>query len=171
MRRLLSRHIGKHIPGHPIVVVQNMPGAGSVRAAQHVYSLAPKDGTAIATFGRQMGIAPLLQTAMRKYDGTKFNWLGSITNEVTTCITWHTAAVKTWNDLLDDADHARRRRPGRRSRRVRAPLQATCSTPSIKLVSGYHGTTPLVLAMERGEIGWVLRLFLEHDQEQAPCNG
>src|SRR5262245_29428413 len=57
--RLLARHMGQHIPGRPTMVVQNMPGAGSQRAAQWLYSVAPKDGTAIATFGRQMGIAPL----------------------------------------------------------------------------------------------------------------
>src|SRR5262245_65803463 len=97
--RLLSRHMSKHIPGRPAIVVQNMPGAGSLRAAQHLFSLAPKDGTALGTFGRQMGIAPLLGTSAQ-YDGTRFHWLGSITNEVTTCVAWHTAAVKTWNDMV-----------------------------------------------------------------------
>src|SRR5262249_29649184 len=79
--RLLARHMGKHIPGQPKIVAQNMPGAGSMRAAQYVFSAAPKDGTAIGTFGRQMGITPLL-TPNANYDGTKFGWLGSITNEV-----------------------------------------------------------------------------------------
>jgi tripartite-type tricarboxylate transporter receptor subunit TctC len=147
--RLLSRHIGKHIPGHPVVVVQNMPGAGSVRAAQHVYSLAPKDGTVIATFGRQMGIAPLLQSNAQ-YDGTKFNWLGSITNEVTTCITWHTATVKTWDDLLTTPITLGGDGPGA-DPDVFALLYRNVFNAKIKLVSGYHGTTPLVLAMERGE--------------------
>jgi tripartite-type tricarboxylate transporter receptor subunit TctC len=147
--RLLSRHIGKHIPGHPAVVVQNMPGAGSVRAAQHVYSLAPKDGTVIATFGRQMGIAPLLQNNAQ-YDGTKFNWLGSITNEVTTCITWHTSAVKTWDDLLTTPITLGGDGPGA-DPDVFALLYRNVFNAKIKLVSGYHGTTPLVLAMERGE--------------------
>ena len=76
-----------------------MPGAGSMRAAQHLYSIAPKDGTALATFGRQMGITPLLNPAAQ-YDGTKFNWLGSVTNEVSTCVTWNTSQVKSWSDLL-----------------------------------------------------------------------
>lgn len=61
--RLVARHLGKHIPGKPAIVAQNMPGAGSMRAAQHLYSIAPKDGTALATFGRQMGITPLLNPA------------------------------------------------------------------------------------------------------------
>src|SRR3954471_22193547 len=97
--RLLSRHMAHHIPGHPSIVVQNLPGAGSQRAAQYIYTTAPKDGTAIGTFGRQMGIAPLLTPGVQ-FDGTKFTWLGSITNEVSTCVSWHTSTVKTWNDVL-----------------------------------------------------------------------
>src|SRR5215470_2026168 len=98
--RLLSRHMGKHVPGRPAIIVQNMPGAGSLRAAQHLFSLAPKDGTALGTFGRQMGIAPLLGTSAQ-YDGTKFTWIGSITNEVSTCVAWHTATVKSWAEMLE----------------------------------------------------------------------
>ena len=85
--RLLARHLGKHIPGHPDVVPQNMTGAGSLRAAQYIYSVAPKDGTAIATFGRTIPTTPLLTPASAQFDGTKFTWLGSITNEVSACVT------------------------------------------------------------------------------------
>jgi tripartite-type tricarboxylate transporter receptor subunit TctC len=148
--RLLSRHMSKHIPGKPAIVVQNMPGAGSLRAAQHLYSLAPKDGTAIGTFGRQMGIAPLL-AASAQYDGTRFNWLGSITNEVTTCISWHTAAVKTWNDMLQTPITMAGDGPNA-DPDVFALLYRNLFDLKIKLVTGYHGTSPMVLAMERGEV-------------------
>jgi tripartite-type tricarboxylate transporter receptor subunit TctC len=148
--RLLARHIGKHIPGHPNFVVQNMPGAGSVRAAQYVFSAAPKDGTAIGTFSRQMGIAPLLGTNAN-YDGTKFGWLGSITNEVSTCVSWHTSAVKTWNDLLVKPITFGGDGPGA-DPDVFALLYKNVFNAPIKLVSGYHGTTPILLAMERGEV-------------------
>jgi tripartite-type tricarboxylate transporter receptor subunit TctC len=148
--RLLSRHMSKHIPGKPAIVVQNMPGAGSLRAAQHLYSLAPKDGTAIGTFGRQMGIAPLLATSAQ-YDGTRFNWLGSITNEVTTCISWHTAAVKTWNDMLQTPITMAGEGPNA-DPDVFALLYRNLFDLKIKLVTGYHGTSPMVLAMERGEV-------------------
>src|SRR5258708_6551230 len=95
--RMVARHIGKHIPGKPNVVPQNMPGAGSLRAAQFIYSVAPKDGTAIGTFGRTIATAPLLTPATAQFDSTKFTWLGSVTNEVSSCVTWHTSPVKTWN--------------------------------------------------------------------------
>src|SRR5215468_7436191 len=148
--RLLSRHMSKHIPGRPAIVPQNMPGAGSLRAAQHLFSLAPKDGTALGTFGRQMGIAPLLGTSAQ-YDGTKFTWIGSITNEVSTCVAWHTATVKTWADMLEKPITFGGDGPGA-DPDVFALLYRNVFDAKIKLVSGYHGTTPIILAMERGEV-------------------
>jgi tripartite-type tricarboxylate transporter receptor subunit TctC len=148
--RLLSRHMSKHIPGRPTIVVQNMPGAGSLRAAQYLFSLAPKDGTALGTFGRQMGIAPLLGTSAQ-YDGTKFTWIGSITNEVSTCVAWHTATVKSWADMLEKPITLGGDGPGA-DPDVFALLYRNVFDAKIKLVSGYHGTTPIILAMERGEV-------------------
>jgi tripartite-type tricarboxylate transporter receptor subunit TctC len=148
--RLLSRHMGRHIPGQPSMVVQNMPGAGSQRAAQWLYSVAPKDGTAIGILGRQMGVAPLL-TSTAQFDGTRFSWLGSITNEVTTCITWHTSAVKTFNDWLSKPVTLGGDGPGA-DPDIFALLYKNLFDAKIKLVSGYHGTTPIILAMERGEV-------------------
>jgi tripartite-type tricarboxylate transporter receptor subunit TctC len=148
--RLLSRHMANHIPGRPTIVVQNLPGAGSQRAAQYIYSAAPKDGTAIGTFGRQMGIAPLL-TPTAQFDGTKFTWLGSITNEVSTCVSWHTAQVKSWNDILTKQIVFGGDGPGA-DPDVFALLYKNVFDAKINLVSGYHGTTPIILAMERGEV-------------------
>jgi tripartite-type tricarboxylate transporter receptor subunit TctC len=148
--RLVARHLGKHIPGKPNIVPQNMPGAGSMRAAQHLYSVAPKDGTAIAIFGRQMGITPLLNPAAQ-YDGTKFNWLGSVTNEVSTCVTWNTSPVKTWDDLLKHPVTFGGDGPGA-DPDVFANLYNNAFNTRIKVISGYRGTNPLILAMERSEI-------------------
>jgi tripartite-type tricarboxylate transporter receptor subunit TctC len=148
--RTLARHLGKHIPGQPNIVAQNMPGAGSVRAAQYIYSVAPKDGTAIATFGRQMGITPLLTPGVN-FDGSKLTWLGSITNEVSTCVTWHTSTVKTWNDLLEKSVTLGGDAPGA-DPDVFALLYKNVFDAKIKLVSGYHGTAPIILAMQRGEV-------------------
>jgi tripartite-type tricarboxylate transporter receptor subunit TctC len=148
--RLLARHIGRHIPCQPTIVVQNMPGAGSLRSAQFLYTAAPKDGTTIATFSRQMGITPLLQPGVQ-FDGTKLTWLGSITNEVSTCVTWHTSRVKTWNDLLEKQVTLGGDAPGA-DPDLFALLYKNVFDAKIRLVSGYHGTSPLVLAMERGEV-------------------
>ena len=97
--RHLARHIGKHIPGNPTILPQNMAGAGSLRAANFIYTAAPKDGTAFGTFARTTGINPLLESGAT-FDGTKFSWLGSVTDDVSTCVTWHTTAIKTWDDFI-----------------------------------------------------------------------
>ena len=96
--RLLGRFIGKYIPGNPAVIPQNMPGAGSLKAAMYLYSVAPKDGTVIATIGRSAPLEPLLGEA--QFDGRNFAWLGSIASNSSLCTTWHTSAVKTWQDAL-----------------------------------------------------------------------
>src|SRR5262245_4684340 len=81
--RMLARHLPKHIPGKPTVIVQNMPGANSVIAANHVYNVAKPDGLTIATFNRNLPIAQLTGVDGVKYDITKFAWIGSAANEST----------------------------------------------------------------------------------------
>jgi tripartite-type tricarboxylate transporter receptor subunit TctC len=149
--RLVSRHIGKHIPGRPSVVPQNMTGAGSLRAAQYIYSVAPKDGTTFGTFGRTIATTPLLTPATAQFDGTKFTWLGSVTNEVSTCVTWHTSPVKTWNDILTKEVAMGGEGPGA-DPDVYALLYKNVFGAKMKLVTGYHGTNDTTLAMERGEV-------------------
>jgi tripartite-type tricarboxylate transporter receptor subunit TctC len=151
--RTLARHMGRHIPGNPAIVPQNMPGAGGLRVAQWFVQAAPKDGLTFGTFTRMAGIAPLFDPT-QKYDAAKFNWLGAITDSVSVCLTWHTSQVKTWNDFL------------------RLPMTLGGTGPSgeldiftnlyknvfganIKLVSGYPGTAEIMLGMERGEVDGV----------------
>src|SRR5947208_11647524 len=97
--RHLARHMGRHIPGNPAIVPQNMAGAGSLKAANYIYTAAPKDGSAFGTFARTTGINPLLESGAT-FDGTKFSWIGSVTDDVSTCLTWHTSPVKTWSDFM-----------------------------------------------------------------------
>ena len=98
-----------------------MTGAGSLKAANYIYSVAPKDGTAIGTFSRSLGIAPLLGKA--EFDSTRFTWLGSVTDEVSLCVTRQDAPVKTWNDLL-----AKPRPPSAGRARAPIPTSSRCST-------------------------------------------
>jgi tripartite-type tricarboxylate transporter receptor subunit TctC len=149
--RLVSRHIGKHIPGRPTIVPQNMTCAGSLRAAQYIYSVAPKDGTTFGTFGRTIATQPLLTPASAQFDGTRFTWLGSVTNEVSTCVTWHTSPVKTWNDILTKEVAMGGEGPGA-DPDVYALLYKNVFGAKMKLVTGYHGTNDTTLAMERGEV-------------------
>ncbi len=97
-----------------------MTGAGSLKAANYIYSVAPKDGSVIGTFSRSQGIAPLLDKA--EFDSTKFTWLGSVTDEVSTCVTWHDVAGE---DLERRADAARRRSAARAPAPI--PTSSRCS--------------------------------------------
>src|SRR5918999_2655969 len=97
--RALGRHLGKHVPGNPTVVVQNMEGAGSVRAANYVYAGSPRDGTVIAAVNQNAAMYQLLGGAGAKFEAAHLQWLGSMTNSNGTVYTWHTSGIKT----LDDA--------------------------------------------------------------------
>ena len=138
--RLLAHYFGRHIPGEPSIVPQQMTGAGSLRAANYLFSVAPKDGSVLGTFSRSMGIAPLLGQA--EFDSRKFTWLGSMTDDDTTCVTWNSSPIKTWTDFLtklSDPD-------------IWALLYKNVFGAKLQLVSGYPGTNDVVLAMERGEV-------------------
>jgi tripartite-type tricarboxylate transporter receptor subunit TctC len=147
--RLLARHLGKHIPGNPAVVAQNMTGAGSLKAANYIYSVAPKDGTAIGTFSRSLGIAPLLNKA--EFDSTRFSWLGSVTDEVSLCVTRQDAAVKTWDDVLKTETTFGGEGAGS-DPNIFALLYRNVFGAKIKLVAGYPGTSEITLATERTEV-------------------
>jgi tripartite-type tricarboxylate transporter receptor subunit TctC len=148
--RHLARHIGKHIPGNPNVVPQNMPGAGSLKAANYIFSAAPKDGTYFGTFARTTGINPLLESGAT-FDATKFSWLGSVTDDVSTCVTWHTTKVKNWDDFLKIPSTLGGQGPSSEPD-IFARLFKNVFDAPIKLVPGYPGTNEISLAMERGEV-------------------
>jgi len=155
--RVLARHLGKHIAGHPSVVVQNMPGAGSLRAANYIYNAAPKDGTMLGVFARGMAMEPLIGASGANFDARKFAWIGSGTNEVSVCATWHAAKVKTWEDGLaipfTVAGEGSGSDPDIFSIMLRNVFGA-----KMRLVSGYPGGADMTLAIERGEVdgrcGW-----------------
>ncbi len=156
--RALARHMGKHLPGNPNFIVQNITGAGSLNAANHIYNVSPKDGTAFGTFGRGIAMEPLIGTATKaQFDATKFTWLGSGTNEVSLCATWHTSPVKTWADALKTTFTVGGEGAGSDPDTF-AALVRNVFGAKLKLVSGYHGTTDIILAIERGEVdgrcGW-----------------
>jgi tripartite-type tricarboxylate transporter receptor subunit TctC len=148
--RHLARHMGKYIPGKPTIVPQNMAGAGSLRAANFIYSAAPKDGTAIGTFSRTTGINPLLESGAA-FDGSKFTWLGSVTYDVSLCVTWHTSKANNWQNFLKYPTNLGGEGASSEPD-IFANLYKNVFGAPIKLVSGYPGTNEISLAMERGEV-------------------
>src|SRR5262245_35131469 len=147
--RLVARHLGKHIPGNPTIVPQNMSGAGSLKAANYLYSVAPKDGSVIGTFSRSQGIAPLIDKA--EFDSTKFTWLGSVTDDVSLCVTRQDAPGKSFSELLVTpatfGGEGAGSDPNIFALRYRNVFGA-----KIKIVTGYPGTNEMHLAAERGEV-------------------
>ncbi len=150
--RLLARHIGKHIPGQPNIIAQNREGAGSQRATLYLYNAAPKDGTVLGAFSRSMAVAPLIDNA--PFDARKFTWLGSISTDVSVCITWYTSPIKTFNDMLT-TPFTMGGLGGGADPDVFALMLRNMFGAKLKLVSGYPGTNDATLAMERGEVNGV----------------
>ncbi|HTP83023.1 MAG TPA: tripartite tricarboxylate transporter substrate-binding protein [Alphaproteobacteria bacterium] len=169
--RVLSRHMGAHIPGNPTVVPQNMPGAGSLRAANYLYNAAPKDGSTFGIFTRGMAMEPLLGNAAAQFDARKFTWIGSIANEVSVCTSWHTSKVKTWADAMTTPFTVGGEGSGS-DPDIFAIVLRNVFGARIRLVSGYPGTNEMALAMQRGEIdgrcGWSLTSIKAQQPQWIP---
>ena len=155
----LARHMGRYLPGSPNLIVQHVPGAGGLVAANNVYNTAPRDGTTFAITGRTVAIEPLLGNKNAKFDARQFNWIGTANVEYTTCALWHTAKVKTLQDAL--SMEAIVGGSGADATEVVFPKAANKLVGTkFKVVLGYPGSTEILLAMERGEvegfcgIGW-----------------
>lgn len=155
--RTVAQHLGKYIPGNPTIVPQNMPGAGSLRSANYLYNVAPRDGSAIGMFSRGMAMEPLIGTSATQFDATKFSWLGSGANEVSVCATWHTSDVRSWNDMLTKSFVVSGEGSGS-DPDVFATIVKNVFGVKLRLVSGYPGSAEMALALERGEVngrcGW-----------------
>lgn len=148
--RVTARHWTRHIPGNPVIVLQNMPGAGSLVSANHVYNVAPKDGTVLGTFSRGNAMYPLLE-GQAQFDPMKFNWIGSPAKETSLTIAWHQTPFKTIEDLRSKELVVGATGAGGDSFVMPHMFNATLGT-KFKVVSGYPGTNDAMLAIERGEI-------------------
>jgi tripartite-type tricarboxylate transporter receptor subunit TctC len=154
--RTLARFLGRHIPGQPVVVPQNMPGAGGLRLANYLYAVAPKDGSVIGTFSRSIPTLPLLAPPAA-FDGTKFTWLGSMSGDTSLCLTGGKSPVKTWRDMLTMPAVMGGQSAGSDSD-IYARLYKNVLGARIRLVTGYPGTNDITLAMERGEVDGICGL-------------
>jgi hypothetical protein len=146
--RVAARHLGKHIPGNPAIVVQNMPAR--IAAANHMFITAPKDGTMIALLQRGVLLARLIYPSGVRFEIEKFHWLGSFNSETAVTLAWHTAPHKTTQDLFDkelivggitgvDPE-------------TTPKLYNSLIGTRFKVVTGYNSTAQIALAIERGEV-------------------
>lgn len=149
--RFLARHMGKHMPGNPSLVVQNMPGAGQLKGAEYIYRIAPKDGTVFGTISRGFPFDPILGENPLKVDPLRYTWIGSMNREVSLAISWHTVKVKT----LEDARKMELLVAGTGAAadsEIMAHAFNSLAGTKLKIISGYRGLTGGSLAMERGEV-------------------
>jgi tripartite-type tricarboxylate transporter receptor subunit TctC len=155
--RTLARHIGRHIPGNPTVVPQNMAGAGSLRLANVLYNVAPKDGTTFGMVGRGVSMEPMLGTQASKFDSRRYTWIGSVSNETSVCVAWRTSKIKSWNDMLSMPFTVGGQGPGSDDDMFTNMLRNIFGAKA-RLVAGYPGGNEINLPMERGEVdarcGW-----------------
>ncbi len=149
--RTVARHIGKHLPGKPNVVSQNMPGAGSFTAAAHIYTAAPKDGTVMGIIARDAPLGPLTGLEGARFDPLKISWLGTPTTETNVCIAYKNAKVKKAEDLFTTEIIMGDTGPGTGTYSYPKALNALLGT-KFKLIGGYPSSSDVFLAMERGEV-------------------
>jgi tripartite-type tricarboxylate transporter receptor subunit TctC len=149
--RALAQFLSAHIVGNPTVIVQNMPGAGSLTATNYVYSLAPKDGTVVGAPSNSIAFAPLQGVTGAKFDPTRFNWVGSPSKETGVLIVWHTSQAQTIQDLTRTEILLGSSSANATSSFYARILNATLGL-KMKVISGYPGTVDSFLAMERGEV-------------------
>ena len=148
--RMIARHLTKHIPGQPTIIVQNMPGAGGMRATNWLYNVAPKDGNTIGLINNTLAFDPLYGNKLAQFDAAKFNWLGSPSKENALLVVWHKVPVKSIEDL--------------KTRELVVSATGAGSTPAffarvlsslfdfkVKIIPGYKSQTEGFLGMERGE--------------------
>ena len=155
--RVLARHIGKHIPGNPTIVPKNMEGAGSLRLANWLARVAPRDGTVFGTVGRGVPFDPLLGLPGTQFKAPDFSWIGSANNEVSICTSWGTSQITKIEDVFTKQMIIGGTGPSDDTVQFPEVLNGVLGT-KFKIISGYPGGNDVVLAMERGEVegrcGW-----------------
>jgi tripartite-type tricarboxylate transporter receptor subunit TctC len=155
--RVIGRHLGAHIPGNPTLVPKNLEGAGSLRLANYLYRVAPKDGSAIGTIGRGIAFDPLLIGQGDAFDAQKFNWIGSANNEISVCVAMRQSGITKFEDLFTKELTVGGTGTSADTDQFPRVLNSVLGT-KFKIVEGYPGGNDVVLAMERGEVqgrcGW-----------------
>lgn len=148
--RLVSRHLGRHLPGNPTVIHQTMTGGGGLVAANHLYNAAPKDGTAMGIMVSSLPLFQALGDDAIRFDATKFHWIGTIAPTAENLVAWHTAPAQTFEDLRKGEFVLGASGKSSTSYMVPTLMNALLGT-KIKVVLGYPGGSEINLAMERGE--------------------
>jgi tripartite-type tricarboxylate transporter receptor subunit TctC len=149
--RLISRHLGKHIPGAPKLIVQNMPGAGSVTAVNHVYNVAPKDGSVLANILNTVPLVHALGQVKTQFEPSKLQWIGNMAQEVYLVLVWHTAPAQSIEQAKSVKVLMGSTSPGTLGGMYPRVLNEVLGT-QFHPVAGYKEAVAIDLAVERGEV-------------------
>lgn len=157
--RTIARHLPRHLSGQPTIVVQNMPGGGSLRAANYLYNVPPKDGSVIGMISSATAFEPMFGNKAAQFDTPQFSWIGNIDETIGTCGVWHASGVSTFEDLLDkEITFGGTAEGGVGVQHVMALKNLFGA--KIKLIRGYEGASGINLALQRGEVDGACALAL-----------
>jgi tripartite-type tricarboxylate transporter receptor subunit TctC len=149
--RVISRHMAKYLPGNPIIVPQNYPGAGGLRLINELYNASPKDGTVIGLVNRGLAFEPLLGGANTRFDATRMNWIGSPDRDITVCASRKDAQVQTMQDLFSKTLIVGATGSGADTA-IYPQFLSELLGMKFKIIQGYPGSKEISIAMERNEV-------------------
>ena len=149
LSRLVGRHIGKHLPGNPTVIVRTMPGAGGIVVANHLYNLAARNGTVIGMLDQSIFETQLFSPGSVKADVRKMNWIGRVISNNAGLYSWHAATVKRIEDSYTQELIVS---SSGRASQIRWTMLKNLVGVKFKLITGHKGATEGLLGMERGEV-------------------
>jgi tripartite-type tricarboxylate transporter receptor subunit TctC len=167
--RVLARHYGRHIPGNPTIVPKNMPGAGTLRAANYIYNVAAKDGTELGNFSSSATMEPLMDNDQARFDAAKFSWIGSMNQEINLCGIWQRPGSPTSFAEMLARETVFASSGGLTSFGYQHPLIfKNIFGASVKMVSGYTGLPQAYIAMQQGEAQGMCGLVRTHIRSLWP---
>jgi tripartite-type tricarboxylate transporter receptor subunit TctC len=159
--RLLARHMPRYIPGNPGIIVQNMPGAGSLRAANHIANVAPKDGTALGVFGAPAALEPLFGNKKAQFETVKLAWIGNMLRDVASCATWNSSGIKSLNDIVTAKTPVVFAATGAGSYgNQHALVLKHMLGANLRVITGFKGLKDVALALERNEVHVACAVFV-----------
>ena len=163
--RLMARHYGRFIPGNPVVVPKNEPGAGGMKLASTIYNVARKDGTELALFAATTALEPLFGTEEAKYETTKFTWIGNLDSDVSSCGVWKHTGIKTWEDVKSKETTFGATGPAAITS-IHPLVMGSLFGMKTKVILGYQGTRDVNLAMQRGEVDGTCGMYMSSIRSQ-----
>lgn len=163
--RLMARHYGRFIPGNPVVVPKNEPGAGGMKLASTIYNVSRKDGTELALFAATTALEPLFGTAEAKYETTKFTWIGNLDSDVSSCGVWKHTGIKTWEDVKSKETTFGATGPAAITS-IHPLVMGSLFGMKTKVINGYQGTRDINLAMQRGEVDGTCGMYMSSIRSQ-----